>query len=299
MSFDASKPLLQSFHSGQNYSSISHDGIADQNDHVVNNGPNGVIVVDPNLNTNHANGDGANQNPLFCTDCSTALCPNCQDVLHTLLQREKANRDMYDVSSIGLALKRMPALLITMALELSGGIVINLFASTLEQFILLSSFMPIISALSGNLGLQTSSNITRGLATGNVSRTRLRAEVKKEILTGIFCSIAVAILLGTIGTVWVQFSTKDAEIKFREEIHLYPLVFGGVILLGTFLSMVISSTNGTLTPFFAHMCNLDPAKIAGPLETAFQDIAGAGFLLGISWAILIPLLPSPTPTPSG
>ena len=40
--------------------------------------------------------------------------------------------------------------------------------------------------------------------------------------------------------------------------------------LGTFLSMVISSTNGTLTPFFAHMCNLDPAKIAGPLETAFQ-----------------------------
>ena len=44
----------------------------------------------------------------------------------------------------------------------------------------------------------------RGLATGNVSRTRLRAEVKKEILTGIFCSIAVAILLGTIGLIRVE-----------------------------------------------------------------------------------------------
>ena len=42
-----------------------------------------------------------------------------------------------------------------------GGIVINQFAKTLEKFILLTSFMPIISALSGNLGLQTSSNITR------------------------------------------------------------------------------------------------------------------------------------------
>ena len=37
--------------------------------------------------------------------------------------------------------------------------------------------------------------------------------------------------------------------------------------------MIISSTNGTLTPFFAYMCNLDPAKIAGPLETAFQVAA--------------------------
>ena len=34
--------------------------------------------------------------------------------------------------------------------------------------------------------------------------------------------------------------------------------------------MIISSTNGSLTPFLAHMCNLDPAKFAGPLETAFQ-----------------------------
>ena len=30
---------------------------------------------------------------------------------------------------------------------------------------------------------------------------------------------------------------------------------------------------------------LDPAKIAGPLETAFQDIVGQSFLLGVSYAI--------------
>ena len=42
------------------------------------------------------------------------------------------------------------------------------------------------------------------------------------------------------------------------------------IQLGTMLSMSISATNGTLTPWVAAKLNLDPAKFAGPLETAFQ-----------------------------
>ena len=35
----------------------------------------------------------------------------------------------------------------------------------------------------------------------------------------------------------------------------------------------------------ANIMRLDPAKIAGPLETAFQDIVGQSFLLGVSYAI--------------
>ena len=31
--------------------------------------------------------------------------------------------------------------------------------------------------------------------------------------------------------------------------------------------------------------NLDPAKIAGPMETAFQDVVGQSFLLGVSYII--------------
>ena len=42
-------------------------------------------------------------------------------MLDTLLKRERDNEALYNVSSIKLALKRMPALLITMALELGGG----------------------------------------------------------------------------------------------------------------------------------------------------------------------------------
>ena len=41
---------------------------------------------------------------------------------------------------------------------------------------------------------------------------------------------------------------------------------------GTLLSMIISSTNGSVVPFLALKLKLDPAKFAGPLETAFQVI---------------------------
>ena len=35
----------------------------------------------------------------------------------------------------------------------------------------------------------------------------------------------------------------------------------------------------------ARLLNLDPAKIAGPMETAFQDVVGQSFLLGVSYLI--------------
>ena len=41
-----------------------------------------------------------------------------------------------------------------------------------------------------------------------------------------------------------------------------------------------------LNPIFkARLMNLDPAKIAGPMETAFQDVVGQSFLLGVSYII--------------
>ena len=44
--------------------------------------------------------------------------------------------------------------------------------------------------------------------------------------------------------------------------------------------------NFSLFNLKAVKCNLDPSKIAGPLETAFQDIVGQTFLLGVGYAIL-------------
>ena len=49
--------------------------------------------------------------------------------------------------------------------------------------------------------------------------------------------------------------------------------------------MMIACFNGSATPIAANRCGFDPAKVAGPLETAFQDIFGQTFLLGGSFLV--------------
>ena len=65
----------------------------------------------------------------------------------------------------------------------------------------------------------------------------------------------------------------------------HPFVFGTVLFMGTWISMMIACVNGSGIPILAKMLKLDPAKIAGPMETAFQDVIGQSFLLGVSYAV--------------
>ena len=77
-------------------------------------------------------------------------------------------------------------------------------------------------------------------------------------------------------------------------------MFGGILFLGTWISMIISTVNGAGIPILvwtagylytvtvalqAKKTGLDPAKIAGPMETAFQDVVGQSFLLGVSMLV--------------
>ena len=44
----------------------------------------------------------------------------------------------------------------------------------------------------------------------------------------------IAILIHFTAAIWVEISNKEQEKHFKREIELYPLIFGGVILLGKF-----------------------------------------------------------------
>jgi cation transporter-like permease len=58
------------------------------------------------------------------------------------------------------ALRFLPALLLTLGLELVNAAVVGSSQSWLRDHWLLVMFMPVISALAGNIGLQTSSSVS-------------------------------------------------------------------------------------------------------------------------------------------
>src|SRR5215831_14438354 len=76
---------------------------------------------------------------------------------------------------------RLPWLLGTMLIELIAGLIIARFDAVLRDVILLASFMPMISAVSGNVGLQSAAIVVRGLDTGHISVEEWTHALRREL----------------------------------------------------------------------------------------------------------------------
>jgi magnesium transporter len=173
--------------------------------------------------------------------------------------------EMDQRTPVQVARLRLPWLLGTMAIELGAGLVIANFDGVLQRVILLASFMPVISAVSGNVGLQAAAIVVRGLDTGHVSLSRWGRQLGKELTTTLLMAAACGVVLGTIGALWSQHPT-----------------FGVVIGVAMTCSMLTAGVMGTLIPMFSKRFGFDPATTAGPFETAFQDVIGFAVFLWLA-----------------
>src|SRR5262249_29596910 len=156
-------------------------------------------------------------------------------------------------------------LLGTMAIELCAGVVIARFDDVLKEVILLASFMPVISAVSGNVGLQAAAIVVRGLDTGHVAVERWGRQVAKELSTTFLMAMACGLVLGSVGALWSRHLT-------------FGVVIGGAMTC----SMLTAGFMGTVIPMLSKRLGFDPATTAGPFETAFQDVVGFAVFLWLA-----------------
>jgi len=172
-------------------------------------------------------------------------------------------------SPLQVAKLRFPWLLGTMVIELFAGVVVAIFNNTLKEVILLASFMPVISAISGNVGLQSAAIVVRGLDTGHVAISGLRRAVKKEFLAGLSLAALLGLVLGVVGAIWS---------------HHWP--FGVVVGMAMTCSILTAGFMGTVIPILSKKLGFDPAATAGPFETAFQDVVGFAVFLWLATLLL-------------
>ena len=172
-------------------------------------------------------------------------------------------------SPLQIARLRLPWIMATLLIELFAGLVIHVFDKTLTKFILLASFMPIISAISGNTGLQSAAIIIRGLSSGQVKLSQWRHALGRQVATTMMLGGACALTLGVIAGVWDR-----------------HWIFGLVVFLGMFLSVNIAGVIGTCIPLLSKRAGFDPALTAGPFETAFQDVVGISIFLSLATLLL-------------
>ncbi len=168
-----------------------------------------------------------------------------------------------------IALLRLPWVLTTLAIEFGAGVVIHYFDKTLSRVILLASFMPIISAISGNTGLQSAAIIVRAMSTGHVTLDRWWPPVSRQMQTTLIIGGACGLVIGIVGAIWQG-----------------VWEFGLVVGIAMFVSVNLSGLVGTTVPMISKRLGFDPALTAGPFETAFQDVIGISIFLTLATLML-------------
>lgn len=168
-------------------------------------------------------------------------------------------------SPFQVAWLRLPWVLITLGIQFLAGVVINYYDETLAKVLLLTSFMPIISAISGNTGLQASAMTVRALATGGISLNRWAEPVKRSLQISVIIGSICGLIIGFIGAFWYG-----------------KAIFGIVVGISMLISINISAFVGTTTPLLSKRMGFDPAITVGPFETAFQDVVGITVFLTLS-----------------
>ena len=162
---------------------------------------------------------------------------------------------------------RAPWLLTTFIGGLLSAYILNRFQSSITDFSTVLFFIPFVLGISGNVGLQGSTVIVRGLATGDIQKDNLLTVVRSELVVGIANGIIFGFLCGFI------ISLIAAPL-----LQTSPFL-GTAVGLGIVLSVCVSAVIGSTAPILFLRASIDPAISAGPFITVTNDIAGIAIYL--------------------
>lgn len=158
---------------------------------------------------------------------------------------------------------RAPWLIVTLCAGLVTAAALSHFRDR-DWFSYVALFVPLIAGMSGNVGIQCSTILVRGMSTGELSYGTRRRAVLGELSIGVLIGIVFGFICGLF-----------VYVLNRLEIHYLgsdPLILGIIVSCGLAGACLMATLLGTLSPFFFARFRIDPAVASGPIVTAFNDV---------------------------
>ena len=146
------------------------------------------------------------------------------------------------------------------------------FQARLGQMLVLAAFIPLVNGLAGNVAVQSSTIIVRGVAMGQLDPTKFASALWRELKVVLVLSAVCGLLVAGVSML---------------------LGAGNLLLAGSVASslvavMLYAAVMGTSVPLLSHRFGIDPAVATGPILTTSIDAIGvliyflmAGWWLGI------------------
>lgn len=190
--------------------------------------------------------------------------------------REEAEKDYQLVSGITQDVEpsdsifaqvksRIPWLLIGLFGGIMGSLVIGHYEGDLYKYAGIALFLPLIAAMGGNAGVQSSSIVVQGLANGAIDLRKTSKRVLKELMVGSLNGLICSTLIFTYN---ILFSDSLA-LAFSVSIALLIVVIFATIF-------------GAIVPLILERRKIDPALATGPFITTANDITGLFIYLSIA-----------------
>ncbi len=158
---------------------------------------------------------------------------------------------------------RMPWLLIGMMGGVFGAQVISGFEGGIAEVPALAFFIPLITAMGGNVGVQSSAIVVQSLARGTDQFGSILKKITKETLVALLNGFILSIIIYGIAHVF------DSA------------TLGIVVSLSLFTVIIFAGIFGTLIPLLLDKYKIDPALATGPFITTLNDVLGLFIYLTI------------------
>ncbi|MFT4594412.1 MAG: magnesium transporter [Bacteroidia bacterium] len=185
--------------------------------------------------------------------------------------REETSKDYQMMSGISeniettdsiwvMSRARLPWLLVAMFGGIAGAMVIGNYEDELKINPEMAFFIPLVVAMGGNVGIQSSALIVQGLANNTLSKDGMIKRITRELAVGLLNGLACTTVLLVYSYVFVESLALSLTI--------------GVSLLAVIL---FAAAFGTFMPLTLNKMKIDPALATGPFITTSNDIIGLLF----------------------
>ena len=163
---------------------------------------------------------------------------------------------------------RLPWLILGLFGGLGSVYIMKGFDEAITNYPILFFFTPLIAAMAGNVGVQSSAIIVQGLANDNVKGSLVNRLVK-EVGLALINGTALSALVMLFGFIFVQ----DLLVSIAIAVSMLSVI-------------IVAALIGTFVPIILDRRGIDPAIATGPFITTSNDIFGIFLFFYLSKIIL-------------
>lgn len=151
---------------------------------------------------------------------------------------------------------RLPWLFLGLIGGVGAAAIMFNFDTIINDYPLILLFTPLIAAMAGNVGVQSSAIIVQGLANDEIKGS-INNRLLKEMLLSALNGVVLALFLFLFMLLWQD----NFQTALAVSISLVVVV-------------IVAGIIGTFIPLFLHRKKIDPAIATGPFITTSNDIFG-------------------------